>query len=81
VLRDLLVVDELVGRPRSDIAAEELEMLLRSDRGDEFPVTSLSQLSVELEPGVWTVVNCPRVHGSNDCPIILRGIRTPRGSQ
>ncbi|MGK3995651.1 hypothetical protein [Sorangium sp. So ce1024] len=57
VLRDLTASDEFIGRPRTDVSAAELEILLDGNRADEFPVTSPSQLSVELEPGVWTVVN------------------------
>lgn len=57
VLRDLSMADELVSRPRTDISAAELEILLGGERADEFPVTSPAQLSVELQPGIWTVVN------------------------
>jgi hypothetical protein len=57
VLRDLMFTDEFVSRSRWDISAAELEILVGGERSDDFPVTSPTQLSVELEPGVWTVVN------------------------
>lgn len=57
VLRDLVMADDLVGRPRADLAAGELEILLGVDRAGEFSVTSPSQIVVELEPRIWTVVN------------------------
>jgi hypothetical protein len=57
VLRDLLALDDFQTRPRADIASSELEILLSGERPDDFPVTSPSQLSIELEPGISTVVN------------------------
>lgn len=57
IMRELLAPDELVARPRIDIAANELEVLLAGERTDEFPVGIPSQLSVELAPGVSTIVN------------------------
>ena len=57
VLRDLLATDDLATRPRTDISSNELEILLSGERADDFPVTSPSQLSIELDPGISTVVN------------------------
>ena len=60
VLRDVHFEDAVVGRPRADIGGDELVMLLdgdRPERAEEFPVSSPSQLSVELIPGVTTVLN------------------------
>jgi len=57
VIRDLLTPVEMLSRPRVDVAANELELLLMGGRSDDFPVTSPTQLSVELDPGIWTVVN------------------------
>lgn len=57
VQRDLSFDEDFVGRPRADISAFELEILLGGERTDEFPVSSLSQLTVELAPGISTIVN------------------------
>lgn len=57
LLRELLSDEAFPGRPRADVSANELEVLLASERADEFPVYSPSQLSVELVPGVSTVLN------------------------
>jgi hypothetical protein len=56
VLRDLLATDDFSSRPRADITLEELEIRLGGDRQDRFPVTVDTQVSVELEPGVVTIV-------------------------
>jgi hypothetical protein len=65
VLRELLVPDALVGRPRTDIAFEELDLLLEAHRSprpeDGFPTGSPSSLSVELALGVSTTVGWGRV--------------------
>lgn len=57
VLRELMTPEEVLGRPRCDVSASELEILLAGERADDFAVWSPSQLSVELAPGVSTVVN------------------------
>ncbi|HKO53520.1 MAG TPA: hypothetical protein VJV79_37685 [Polyangiaceae bacterium] len=57
VERDLLVQDGLENRPRADIAASELEIFVTGERTDDFPISSPSQLVVELAPAITTVVN------------------------
>lgn len=57
VLRELMTPEEALGRPRCDVSASELEILLAGERADDFAVWSPSQLSVELAPGISTVVN------------------------
>lgn len=57
ILRELIAPEDLLGRPRADISASELEILLAGERADDFAVWSPSLLSVELVPGVSTVVN------------------------
>ena len=65
ILRELLVPETLVGRPRTDIGFEELDLLLGTPRSprpeDGFPTGSPSTLSVELDVGVPTAVNWGRV--------------------
>lgn len=57
LLRELLATQDLIGRPRADVSAAELDILLSGDRNDDFTVYSHSQLTVELVPGVSTVLS------------------------
>lgn len=57
-LRDLCMLEPLVGRPRVDISLLELEVYAAGDRtGDGFPTGSPSHLQIELSPCISTVVN------------------------
>jgi hypothetical protein len=72
VLREVSAAENFVGRSRADISALELEIRLGGERADDFPVYSPSQLTVELVPGVSTVVNWSSR---------ARSRRTPEGSE
>jgi hypothetical protein len=57
VLRELLAHETLLSRPRADLAFAELDILLNNHKADDFVVWSPTQLTVELAPGVATVLN------------------------
>lgn len=79
VVRDLLVPEPLVSRPRADIALAELEMLTMGNHRElELPTGSTSTISIEIAPGITTVVpwgtGRARLSGSDmlDSPVIGR---------
>ena len=61
-LRDLCVRQHLFDRPTADLSLDELEIFLRERPDDppDFAVSTPTQLSVELDAGVWSVVNWSR---------------------
>jgi hypothetical protein len=61
ILRDLDQQDNLIGRPRSDLAFMELKVLFGREKVlSEFRTTNSNALNVELLPGVTTTVRWPR---------------------
>jgi hypothetical protein len=62
VLRELYAPHELLSRTRCDLAWDELDMFLRERPHDppEFTTASANQLSIELDPGIWTTVGWSR---------------------
>jgi hypothetical protein len=60
LLRDLLFEDSYLSPPRSDIALEELEVLLGSDVSfEDFKKDSLNRLDVEIAPFISMTVKWP----------------------
>jgi hypothetical protein len=59
IVRDLLVPDPLVSRPKYDISIAELEVCLDREVAIEFRVASQNHIAVEIVPGVPAFMKWP----------------------
>jgi hypothetical protein len=61
LVRDLLVPDPIISRPRYDISVSELEVYLDREAPIEFRVASQNHIAVELLPGVPAYMKWPAI--------------------